>query len=84
VPKMASKRRSSFGMDCLQCGNELIAPESSGYGDERRVLHHWRCAKCDYGFDLISPTHTKSIRDVMTRIEDVVTRSDVSPSTLVA
>jgi Zn finger protein HypA/HybF involved in hydrogenase expression len=84
VPKIAFKRRSSFGMNCIQCDNELIAPETSHYRDERHVLHQWRCPKCDSGFDVISPADTKSIRDIMRRIEAVVTRSDVFPSTLVA
>jgi hypothetical protein len=84
VPTISSTRRSSFGMGCVQCDNELIAPESSEYRDERHILHRWGCPKCDCRFEVISPADTKSIRDVMTRIEAVVTRRDVSPSTLVA
>jgi hypothetical protein len=84
VPTISSTRRSSFGMDCVQCDNELIAPESSEYRHERHILHHWGCPKCDCRFEVISPSDTKSIRDVMRRIEAVVTRSDVCPSTLVA
>jgi len=72
------------GVDCVQCDNELIAPEKSEYRDERYILHLWRCSKCDCRFDVISPADTKSIRDIMTRIKAAVTRSDFSPSTLVA
>ncbi len=34
MPTIASKCRSSFGTDCVQCGNELIAPERSEYRAE--------------------------------------------------
>ena len=52
---VASKRRSSFGTDCVQCGDELIAPDKSEYRDERHILHLWRCSKCDCSFEVISP-----------------------------
>ena len=84
MPTIASKRRSSFGMDWIQCGSELIAPERSEYWNERHILHHWHCPKCDCSFEVISPADTKSIEDIMTRIESIVTRGDVYPSRLVA
>jgi hypothetical protein len=43
MPTTASIHRSSFGTDCVQCGNELIAPEWSEHRDERHILHLWRC-----------------------------------------
>jgi hypothetical protein len=43
MPTIASKCRSSFGTDCIQCGTELIAPERSEYWNERHILHHWCC-----------------------------------------
>ena len=39
---IASKRRSSFGTNCFQCDNELIAPERSEYRDERQIRHLWQ------------------------------------------
>ena len=79
-----SDRRSTFGMDCVQCDNELIAPERSEHRDERQIVHIWRCPKCDCSFEVISPADTKSIEDIMTRVESIVTRGDVYPSRLVA
>jgi hypothetical protein len=79
MPTVASKRRSSFGVDCVQCDNDLIAPERSEYQEPRHILHFWRCPKCDCCFEVISPADTKSIRDIMRRIEDIVTRSDACP-----
>jgi hypothetical protein len=83
MPTIASKRRSSFGTDCVQCGNELIAPERSEHRDERHILHLWRCPKCDCSFEVISPADTKSINDVMTRIEDIMTGDDLLASRVV-
>ena len=81
---IASKRRSSFGANCVQCDDELIAPERSEYRDERQIRHLWHCPKCDCSFEVISRTHTKSIEDIMTRIKDVMRQRDVLRSRLVA
>ena len=81
---IASKRRSSFGTNCFQCDNELIAPERSEYRDERQIRHLWHCSRCDCYFVVISPAHTKSIRDIMRRIEDIIRRRDAFSSRLVA
>ena len=80
----AFKRRSSFGIDCVQCDRDLIAPERSEYCNDSAIRHVWRCPKCDCCFEIISPTDTKSIEDIMTRIEAVVTWDDVPPWRLAA
>lgn len=72
------QRRSNFGIECVQCDNELIAPERSEYRHERQILHHWHCWKCDRRFEVIWPADTKSIKDVMRRIKEVTTRSTLS------
>jgi len=81
---VASKRRSSFGTDCVQCGNDLIAPDGSEYRDQRHILHLWRCPKCDCSFEVILPADTKSIDDIMREIEAVMRRRAFSRSRLVA
>ena len=81
---IASKRRSSFGTNCVQCDNELIAPERSECRNEGQIRHFWHCSKCDCSFEVILPAHTKSMEDVMRRIEDVMRRRDVLRSRLVA
>lgn len=53
MPTTESKRRSSFGTNCVQCGNELVAPERSEYRDEGHVLHLWRCSRCARSFEVI-------------------------------
>ena len=50
---IASARRSSFGMSCLHCGNELIAPEWTEHRNERHIRHHWQCRKCHRRFETI-------------------------------
>ena len=48
---IASKRRSSFGTNCVQCDNELIAPARSEFRDERQIRHFWHCRECDFCFE---------------------------------
>jgi hypothetical protein len=76
---MVSNRRCSFGITCVKCSSELIAPELSEYRNERQVHHVWRCAECDCRFEsLVSfPADHTSIKDIMTR-------RDVFPLPLVA
>jgi hypothetical protein len=34
-----SSRRPSFGMECVQCSNELVAPERSEHWSDRRLSY---------------------------------------------
>ena len=65
---LESNRRSSFGINCVQCSNELIAPERSEYRNERQVHHVWHCPKCCacFGSLLVFPAGSKSMRDIKT------------------
>jgi hypothetical protein len=78
-----SNRRSKFGMSCVQCSNELIAPERSEYRNERQVHHVWNCPKCNacFGSLVVFPADTKSMRDIKT---GKVTFPSLLPSLLVA
>jgi hypothetical protein len=81
---IASKRRSSFGTNCVQCDNELVAPERSEYRDDRQIRHFWHCSICDCSFEVIPTVHTKSIKEIMSRIEAIVRRRDAVALRLVA
>jgi hypothetical protein len=60
-----SSRRSKFGMTCVQCSNELIAPEWSEFRNERQVRHLWHCWECDFHFEsLVSFAAVTSMRDI--------------------
>jgi DTW domain-containing protein YfiP len=74
-----SNRRSKFGMTCVQCSNELIAPEWSEYRNERQVHHVWHCPKCSAC--VVFPADTKSMRDIKT---GKVIYPSLFPSLLVA
>jgi hypothetical protein len=74
-----SNRQSSFGMKCLKCSNELIAPEWSEYRNERQVRHSWHCWDCDFCFESVVsfPAVTMSMRNIKRR-------ANMFPSLLVA
>jgi len=57
-------RRSSFGMSCAHCDNELIAPEWSEYRNERQVRHVWHCSECSacFGSLVVFPADTSHRR----------------------
>jgi hypothetical protein len=68
---MVSDRRSSFEMSCVQCGNELVAPEWSEYRSKQQNRHLWRCWKCDYCFETIVTTlsvENDAVRDEISRL----------------
>jgi len=50
---IASACRSSFGMRCLRCGNELIAPEWTEHRNDRHIRHFWQCGKCHCRFKTV-------------------------------
>ena len=80
----SSKRRSSFGTNCVRCDCELIAPERSEYRDDQQIRHFWHCSICDCSFEVIPTVHTKSIKEIMSRIEAIVRRRDAVALRLVA
>jgi hypothetical protein len=47
---IASAPRSSFGMRCVRCDNELIAPEWTEHRNKRHIRHLWQCGKCHCRF----------------------------------
>jgi hypothetical protein len=75
MSRMVSNRRSTFGLNCVRCGDELVAPERSEYWNKRHIHHLWRCPKCDCCFATIVETDST---------EDIMTGDDIFPSLLVA
>ena len=47
---MLSNRRSTFGITCVQCHVELIAPDKSEYCDGTHIRHLWHCPNCSAHF----------------------------------
>ena len=50
---MISNRRSTFGISCVRCGEELIAPDKSEYRAGTHIRHLWLCPKCATRFESI-------------------------------
>jgi uncharacterized protein with PIN domain len=50
---MVSNRRSTFGISCVRCNDELIAPEKSEYRDGTHIRHLWLCPKCAAYFESV-------------------------------
>jgi hypothetical protein len=72
---MASNPRSLFGINCFQCGNELIAPERTEYLDDQVIRHLWHCPKCHGRFESFPRFPPDA-----TRVKDLVSTMDVFPA----
>jgi hypothetical protein len=48
---MAFDARSLFGIDCVSCGNALIAPAKTEYLDGQLIRHLWHCPRCHARFE---------------------------------
>jgi len=64
-----SNRRSTFGIRCVRCDYELIAPEKSHYCNGTHIRHRWFCPKCAARF--------QSIEQIPV---EVITTDDILPS----
>ena len=51
---MVPNRRSTFGISCIRCNEELIAPDKSEYCAGTHIRHLWHCAKCSARFESIA------------------------------
>ena len=58
---MVSNRRSTFGINCAECGSELIAPEKSEYSDGGHIRHLWLCQKCSATFESLALIRTEAM-----------------------
>jgi hypothetical protein len=58
---MVPNRRSTFGINCGECGSELIAPEKSEYSDGGQIRHLWLCQKCSATFESLALIRTEAM-----------------------
>jgi hypothetical protein len=70
---MVPCRRSTFGINCVRCGEELIAPHRSECRLGTYIRHLWHCPKCS--------AHFESIEQIPV---EAMTTDDILPSLLVA
>jgi hypothetical protein len=68
---MAFNPRSLFGIDCVQCGHELIAPTSTAYLDVQLIRHLWECPRCYARFESIPrfPRDAKRVSDLKRKVD---------------
>ena len=50
-----SLENSKREVNCILCGEELIAPAWSGQANTEEVRNLWHCAKCGYMFETLDP-----------------------------
>jgi transcription elongation factor Elf1 len=67
------KRRSMymFGIQCVRCNHEIIAPHKSELLDDEVIRHLWHCPCCKAMFESFPrfPKNAKSVREVMMRVD---------------
>ena len=73
MSRMVPNRRSTFGISCVRCDEELIAPDRSEYRADTHIRHLWHCAKCASLFETIEQIPVEAM-----------TTDDILPSLLVA
>lgn len=73
MARMVSMRRSTFGINCVCCKDELVAPERSEYRHGTHIRHLWYCSNCETSFESL-----ESITD------EAMTTDDIFPSIVVA
>ncbi len=68
---MVPNRNSLFGINCVGCGNELIAPSKTEYLDHTLIRHLWHCPKCRARFESFPrfPTNAKSVKDLVAHVD---------------
>jgi hypothetical protein len=68
---MAFDPCSLFGLRCVQCENELIAPERSEHVDRQIIRHFWRCPKCQARFESFPrfPPEARRVKDLKRKVE---------------
>ena len=66
---MVSNRRSTFGISCVRCDEELIAPDRSEYRAGTHIRHLWHCPKCSARFESIEqiPVEAMTADDIFRR-----------------
>jgi len=72
-----SNRHPTFGMNCTQCGDLLIAPVWSEYTDEHHILNLWSCVHCGCEFE------TKALLPAAESVNDAEAIQAFFPSLLV-
>lgn len=62
---------SLFGIDCVRCGNALIAPAKTEYVDGQLIRHVWHCPRCYARFESFPrfPRDAKRVKDLRGKVD---------------
>ena len=67
------KRRSMFmfGIQCVRCDHEIIAPRKAEFVDDQVIRHIWHCPCCKAVFKSFPrfPGNAKSVKEVAAEVE---------------
>ena len=60
-----------FGIQCVRCNHEIIAPRNSEFLADGVIRHVWHCPKCKAWFESFPrfPADAKLVREVMMKVE---------------
>ena len=60
-----------FGMRCVRCNHEIIAPHKSEFLDDDVIRHLWHCPCCKAMFESFPrfPKNAKSVREAMMTVD---------------
>jgi hypothetical protein len=60
-----------FGMRCVRCNHEIIAPHKTELLDDEVIRHLWHCACCKAMLESFPrfPANAKLVRDVMMSVD---------------
>ena len=64
---------SLFGMRCVRCNHEIIAPHKTEFLDDKVIRHVWQCPYCKAIFESFPrfPANAKSVREVAAHVDVV-------------
>ena len=67
------KRPSMFmyGIQCVRCNHEIIAPRKTELLDDKVIRHLWHCPRCEALFESFPrfPANAKLVREVMISVD---------------
>ena len=60
-----------FGMRCVRCDHEIIAPHETELLDEKVIRHLWHCPSCKARFESFPPfpKDAKLVKEVMKSVD---------------
>ena len=66
-------RRSMFmfGMLCVRCHHEIIAPQETELADDKVIRHLWQCPNCKARFESFPrfPKNARLVKEVMMKVD---------------